>query len=163
MTVPLVQNLFHYSEEKNEKFLELYALALLPQIAACSPTDFDWFLEELVMKDLNQQVFSNVVSRLQGLYPCLGITCQDVGSYKNGAIPQCSDSSGDLPDIAGYKAERDVSEVSNTIVCGGLSEVLTSMFDVCFSNDPITISSFCPHFVLIRRSSSIAIFCASAF
>jgi len=110
MTVPLVQNLFHYSEEKNEKFLELYALALLPQISACSPTDFDWFLEELVMKDLNQQVFPDVVSRLQGLYPCLGITCQDVGSYKNGVIPQCSDSSADLPDIAGYKAERDVSE-----------------------------------------------------
>ena len=111
MTVPLVQNLYHYSSEKNEKFLELYALALTPQIAACSTAEFDWFLEELVMKDLNQQDFPEVVSRLQALYPCLGITCQDVGSYKNGAIPQCSDSAV-VTDIAGYTPERDVSEVS---------------------------------------------------
>ena len=111
MTVPLVQNLYHYSSEQNEKFLELYALALLPQISACSTAEFDWFLEELVMKDLNQQDFPEVVSRLQALYPCLGITCQDVGSYKNGAIRKCSDSAV-VNDIAGYTPERDVSEVS---------------------------------------------------
>jgi len=110
MTVPLVQNLYHYSSEQNEKFLELYALALLPQIAACSMAEFDWFLEELVMKDLKQQDFPEVVSRLQALYPCLGITCQDVGSYKNGAISKCSDSAV-VNDIAGYTPERDVSEI----------------------------------------------------
>ena len=123
MTVPLVQNLFHYSSEQNEKFLELYALALLPQIAACSTAEFDWFLEELVMEDLNQQDFPEVVSRLQALYPCLGITCQDVGSYKNGAIRKCSDSAV-VDDIAGYTPERDVSEVSCLFLFARLTQVL---------------------------------------
>ena len=111
MNVPLVQNLYHYSKEKNEKFLELYALALVPQTAACDPSAFDWFLEELVLTDLRSQDFNSVVSRLQSLYPCLGIKCKDVGSYRNGQIPECSDAN-DVDIMAGFVPERDVSETA---------------------------------------------------
>jgi len=115
MNVPLVQNLIHYMAGNKQEKLELYALAITPQVAVCDPTEYEYFLEQLVLSSFSVNKFDDIVSRLQSVYPCLGITCSDVGAYNadsSRTVAQCADRGIKPSSLAGYQLRTDIQEVA---------------------------------------------------
>ena len=112
MYVVLIQQLIHEIKLDSKIKIELFALALVPQIAACSPSDFDWLMNNVV-NNYQQDKFELVIERLQNLYTCFGVTCDDVGSYQGDFIPKCNDDeilpSKKLVDV--YNPINDVRQV----------------------------------------------------
>jgi len=113
MNVVLVQTLLHEVQEVDNRgvsdYVELYSLAILPQIAACDPSLYDTLVELTVDADVSSDTKAQVISAIQKSYSCLGITCSDVGGYQGTEIPQCDDSpSAGLPSLADYTTSTDV-------------------------------------------------------
>ncbi|CAB9498002.1 expressed unknown protein [Seminavis robusta] len=115
MTVPLVQTLIHHivqiQNEGASDMVELYALALLPRVAACEPTKYKRMLEWMVFNSLTIENQLNAIETVQDIFSCLDVTCADIGSYLNGKIPQCSDvidATSGPPGLASYAPVSDV-------------------------------------------------------
>ncbi|KAL3922673.1 MAG: hypothetical protein SGILL_002079, partial [Bacillariaceae sp.] len=122
MTVPLIQNLIHHTmnvaNEGKSDMVELYALGVIPRVAACSPEFYDEELQLDVMRDLTEAQQQAAIEGIQKAYSCLQVTCADVGSYMGGTVPVCS-----LPDEitrADYDARapdsRDVAYVDRDVL-----------------------------------------------
>jgi hypothetical protein len=109
MTVPLIQNLIHHTmnvqNEGGSDFVELYALATIPRVAACDPAAYDDELHLDVLRELTSSYSQQAIAATQKAFSCLGITCADVGSYMGGSVPQCQDPDGVT--LAGYSTNRD--------------------------------------------------------
>lgn len=107
----LVQMLLHQVQESvnvGSDFVELYSLAILPQISACDPNLANNLLELTVIRDVTSDTMSRTIALIQKGFSCLGITCGDVGSYKTNKIPQCVDQP--LKVLANYTMTEDVAD-----------------------------------------------------
>lgn len=95
MTVPLVQNLIHHTmnleNEGGGDMVELYALGVIPRVAACDPSSYDDELHLDVLREMTVDEQSSSIAAIQRAYSCFGITCADVGSYLGGTVPACED------------------------------------------------------------------------
>ena len=119
MTVPLVQTLMHHivqiENEGASDMVELYALALLPRVAACEPSKYKTMLNWMVFNSLTVDNQLDAIEALQSVFSCFGVTCADVGSYLNGKLSQCSDSVDSQvgpPALASYQPTADVRKKS---------------------------------------------------
>eukprot|EP00957_Ditylum_brightwellii_P104208 7936995-Ditylum_brightwellii.AAC.1 len=91
MNVPLVQNLIrHLLDASDRDFMEMYAIAILPQIRLCNPGVFDQMLDKLVFRKGKVANPIDDVKLLQSVYSCLGITCEMVGEFR-GRRDNCVD------------------------------------------------------------------------
>ena len=111
MYVIFIQKLIHYIHVDDREYIKLFSLALLPTILACNPSEFDWLVNNsIIAYDSSKK--SDVLNHLQGVYSCFGVTCADIGDYKAGVFPQCSD---DLMQqktlVASYVPSTDAREV----------------------------------------------------
>lgn len=118
MTVPLVQNFIHYSKsvqstEMNGHFVELYALATFPRIAACNPASYDEVLRLAVFRDISPNQVDTVIKVLQKAYTCLDISCDDVGAYLGGVVPACTDATTAV--AAGYESKRSGAVIKSRL------------------------------------------------
>jgi hypothetical protein len=108
MTIPLVQMLIHHaqnvSNEGGSNFVELYALALIPRVAACDPDAYDNELRLNGIRELTADKSQEFIRALQASLSCLQITCADVGEYEGGVVPQCTDPT--TTSMAGYTTTR---------------------------------------------------------
>lgn len=113
--VTLVQMLIHSMATKDLKRTKMYASALIPQVIRCKPSAYRALYSSLLEKTYDPQEFISIMEELQQIYPCLGITCQDIGEYNNSkmglAFGQCADRPKIVP-IVGYTPKSDVYEVS---------------------------------------------------
>lgn len=109
MTVPLVQNLIHHTmnlqNEGGSNYVELYALATIPRVAACDPAAYDEELHLDVLRELQPSQTSTAIKAIQKAYSCLEITCVQVGSYLGGTVPECEDDTAFV--AAGYTTNRE--------------------------------------------------------
>ncbi len=120
MYVVIIQELIHQIKIESNMSIELFALALAPQIAACNPSEFDWLMLNLV-DNYQPENFNLVIARLQNLYSCFGVTCDDVGAYQGGFIPKCEDEnllpSKELVDMYNPISQiNDVRQVNNIYI-----------------------------------------------
>ena len=92
MYVVLIQEFIHQLKEKDSDFIELYSLALVPPIAACNPSEFDYFMNSFILSNYDDSKFTESLQHLQNVFSCFGVTCADVGEYKGGNVPQCLDA-----------------------------------------------------------------------
>jgi hypothetical protein len=109
----MVQMLLHYVENAavtaGSDFVKLYALAILPQISTCNENLFGTLVELTVYQDVTADTKETIIKTIQASYSCLGITCDDVGTYKGGQIPQCDDSiEAGIPYLTEYLPLTDV-------------------------------------------------------
>jgi len=110
--VVLVQMLLHHIEvTQDSDFIELYSLALLPQIASCNAEAYGILLESTIEEDISEEKKAQIISTVQASYSCLQIQCKDVGAYEGGRIPQCQDPDEHAP-LAGYTPVTDVRQKS---------------------------------------------------
>jgi len=107
MNIPLVQNLIHYMWEEKSDFVELYALALLPQVRACSYEEYKFFLHAFILNPFKKSSLDASVPHIQKMLGCLGISCEEIGSYLSGTIPVCSNEIEETVFFRDYKFEND--------------------------------------------------------
>ena len=112
MTIPLVQNLFHYAVEGDLFRITLFALALNPLISGCSQNTFMYLKENLLEKPYNLIIKNQLIANVQSMYSCLGISCREVGEYNvRGAVPECEDPI-DVQPLADFDLQVDLLQVS---------------------------------------------------
>jgi len=115
MTVPLVQGLIYYMEQGSEAEVELYALQITPLIATCGEAKFTDLQDLLILSSTGytREMKSQVLSILNSCFSCLGITCNDVGSFKNYSCGHTglSTVSSDIKKIVGFELSNNVDEV----------------------------------------------------
>jgi hypothetical protein len=87
-------------------FMELYSLAILPQIAACNTSAYTSLRQMTVTESITVANKPLIISALQSVYSCLLLDCQDVGAYENGRIPQCTDAQ--VTSLGGYAPATDI-------------------------------------------------------
>ncbi len=92
-TVPLVQMLIDSILQSRVEETQLYAIALIPQLSSCRPSIFKRLQDELLITTgtINFAKANDMIQDLQSIFPCLGISCVDVGAYLVTRLPQCSD------------------------------------------------------------------------
>ncbi|GAX12483.1 hypothetical protein FisN_24Hh058 [Fistulifera solaris] len=111
----LVQMMLHHIQEDTETkadFVELYALALMPQIAICDDAAHDILLNSVVGEGLNDSNQATVISTLQSVYDCLNINCELVGDYQGDRLSACSDTVTSFPALVSYQPTKDVRSKS---------------------------------------------------
>ena len=111
MTIPLIQTLIHHimnvGNEGGSNFVELYALALIPRVAACDPAAYNKELHLDVLRELGPSQADAALSSIQEAYSCFDVTCQEIGSYMGGLVETCTDKV-DM-DLVGYSSSRSGS------------------------------------------------------
>jgi hypothetical protein len=114
MTIPLVQMFIHHaknvSNEGGSNAVELYALALIPRVAACDPDAYEKELDLDVLRELTSANSEEAIEAMQASISCLQISCADVGEYEGGVVSSCTDHSTTTnpitTSIAGYTTTR---------------------------------------------------------
>jgi hypothetical protein len=110
--VVLVQMLLHRVEEDNARkadLVEMYALAIIPQIATCDQNAYDILLRNVVTESIETEAKTNIIKAIQSVYSCLHIDCKLVGAYEGDRIPLCDDSAeAGLPSLTEYQPTTDV-------------------------------------------------------
>jgi len=127
MTVPLVQNLIHYSarvaeimEEKGESdvtadeidYVILYGLVTIPPITICDETAYDSLYKDLITNAKADRITTatlyNMLISLHSRLLCLGIECDWIGESNllsagigNSTFPTCQPPSMDFKGYAG--------------------------------------------------------------
>lgn len=128
MKVPLVQTVLRYawkrhyetgSEEKYEAKGASYAASLLPYVEACKASHANFLYETLKVGSSDQDInFGRLKTMLEEIYPCLGITCAQVGGlykdddYLGGADP-CFDTTP-IVDRSPASSKNDEQDDSST-------------------------------------------------
>lgn len=115
MNVPLIQNLIHYIvTEADGKLIEMYMLALLPQLSSCNPKYLEYTLDiiaKIPSKEYTNDELMEFIGHVQDMYSCLGTTCEDVGIHTGDL--GCEDLLLDrIRPLAGYKPVYDVRSFS---------------------------------------------------
>jgi len=105
----LLQMLIHraktYTPGKPTDFVELYSLALLPQVAACQSDLFVSLLKYTVTLNVDSSTEADLFATLQQSYSCFGVTCSQIGAYAENLVPECDE--GSLETLAGYEPNED--------------------------------------------------------
>ena len=119
MNIPIVQNFIHYiTTDAAAKLIELYAIAIFPQIISCDVTLVQYFFEELrklATKPKEEVDLMLALSTMQRMFGCLGISCSQVGSHAGGS--GCDDDEvNPIASIVGYTPTSDVRNVRVNLI-----------------------------------------------
>jgi hypothetical protein len=113
MHVPLMQRLIESILKKDALATELYAIALVPQIAQCRPSSYKRLNEALLAGTPNFSKTEQILKDLQSVYDCLGFTCEDVGQISVTSSTQMSECDHDtVRTMAQYRPTTGVHPVS---------------------------------------------------
>mmetsp|Transcript_6750 Transcript_6750/g.19755 ORF Transcript_6750/g.19755 Transcript_6750/m.19755 type:complete len:751 (-) Transcript_6750:154-2406(-) len=81
MQIPIMQLLIDAIVQQDTNGVQLYGLAVIPQISQCRPSTFKKLNEELLVGTPNFSRTAAILEDLQSIYGCLGFTCDDIGKY----------------------------------------------------------------------------------
>mmetsp|Transcript_15084 Transcript_15084/g.22013 ORF Transcript_15084/g.22013 Transcript_15084/m.22013 type:complete len:790 (-) Transcript_15084:522-2891(-) len=109
MYVPLLQMLIHNMVQGDVKRVRMYALAVVPQFAQCRPSVYRRLKSALLEKDYDGSKRNDILTDLQSLYSCLGISCKDIGAYQTDVLGACGDPPVSFP-MAEYIPSSPVRE-----------------------------------------------------
>jgi hypothetical protein len=110
MLVVNIQALIHYLLVGGERErVRIYAHAVVPLIAGCSPTTFQFLKGKLLEDSYTDGDAVDIVSAIRSTFPCFGLWCDDVGVHFSEATSACTDPSP-TTNLADYKPSSDVRE-----------------------------------------------------
>jgi len=94
-SVPLVQMLIHSLKQDDQApKVRMYALAVVPQLSRCRPSVHAALKDYLLDEEYDKRNLVRIVDLLQQSYDCLGITCEDVGTYQEGTADVVAECAG---------------------------------------------------------------------
>jgi len=86
MTIPLLQNLLYYIATDNFKYVELFAIAVIPQAMGCNKGTYT-ALENALYKHFDREATladASFMRELVSMLTCLDVTCSDLGNFEGG-------------------------------------------------------------------------------
>lgn len=110
MSIPLLQSLIHGLFSNDHERVQLYAVSIVPLIAGCNPNTYAILREKLIDNFYKAVEFDEVFKLLQSTYQCLGISCDDLGTYQQTGSLSCTDPLP-LSPIGSYTPSFDVHQV----------------------------------------------------
>lgn len=107
----LLEQNAHATEQTN--YLELFGLAVLPQIETCQPTNYHYLTKEITDNGLNLDpaLTLALVKAFKKSFHCFGLTCEDIYGVDNRSCLGLEESST----YAGFSTESVVTTVSGYI------------------------------------------------
>jgi len=129
MCVPLLQMLLKSMKENDVDRVKLYAKAIVPQMSRCRPSTYRSLKENLLDRPYESDMFDSLLADLQSMSDCLGVTCADVGAFRETEIPECAAYPAGYP-IAEYGPTTDVHEHAKIDLDVAELEML-----LCFGSD----------------------------
>jgi hypothetical protein len=144
MMVPLIQLLIDSLMEENAERVKFHALAVVPQVSQCRPSIYKKLKAELLGNTVSFAKNQEIISELQRTYDCFGLTCADIGAYKQDQVPQCEDFPINYP-MAEYTPTTQVHSVSegHYLVCCLLPNRKLTRFASSSCSTQRLISIFC--------------------
>ena len=110
MLVVNIQALIHYLYYGSERErVRIYAHAVVPLIAGCSPTTYQYLKTKLLENSYADEDVVDIVSAIRSTFSCFGIWCDDVGVHYSEDAMVCTDPSP-TTNLADYKPSSDVRE-----------------------------------------------------
>ncbi len=115
MYIPLIQKLIQALATANLQKIKVYAQAIVPQLVQCSGNNYD-SIKESLLDTTPTNDFNKRIEQLQSFFPCLGITCADIGSLGS-TVPECKDPPLKL--LTTYVPRSNVLQVNRTytLIC----------------------------------------------
>lgn len=113
MNIPLVQSFVHQLQvgletDKGSFHAILYGLSVLPQVATCQPTEYEYLTNEITANGLDVANLDSLTISFRKTYDCFGIVCRDVHgiNYQGCDLPLQHSYAGFTPK---YESIRSVS------------------------------------------------------
>lgn len=116
MSVPPIQMLIHSMSQLDQVHkVRMYALSVVPQLSQCQPSVHRKLKDYLLDKEYEEKDFDKILELLQQSYECLGITCEDVGEYKDGVVKECTGPEfEERYPMASFRPKEDVRTLAKT-------------------------------------------------
>ena len=137
MFVPQIQMLIHALLSKDVGLTELYAIAFVPQVSQCRPSVFKRLNDALLKGNINFDETDNILKEIERAMDCLGLTCEDIGNYRDGRYACSSGRIRSSKPLAGYQPTTNIDGVSllvpSSCSCTSYSstkKILTNLFDL---------------------------------
>lgn len=86
--------------------VRIYSHAVVPLVAACSPSTFSFLRSKLLDGVYTEAEVSTILDSIRSTFPCFNLVCADVGSHASESTP-CSDPDPRLP-LTGYNPTTNV-------------------------------------------------------
>ena len=112
MTVPLIQNLIHSLRAGDRDRVALYGHAVVPLAAGCDPEKFEYLKEKVLKMQYDVLETEAIIATLREIYPCLGLTCSDIGVHEGDMTNEELSCSDPVPfgRMAGYEPASSVNQ-----------------------------------------------------
>ena len=111
MAVPLLRSLFYYISIEDSLMVKVYAVAVLPLFSACASSTYLELKSELIDHDMYEFEKEYLYSKIESLFSCIGVTCEEVGFMPEDDFTRCTTSSR-LHSLAGYRYGSNTEEVT---------------------------------------------------
>jgi hypothetical protein len=110
MTVPLMQALINHIIFGDKDRVRVYAHAIVPLLAACSPVNFAFLKDKLIDNSYSATEIDSIVLALQNSYGCLGLTCDDIGFHVDSELDIDCVQDNSITPLAGFHSRTDAGE-----------------------------------------------------
>lgn len=110
--IPQIQMLIHSLLIEDESLVSIYALATVPQVSQCRPSVFKRLNDALLGGGVNFSKKKEILNDIELAMDCFGLTCDDIGEYRDGTYTCNPDSFSDNRALAGYQPATNVKSVS---------------------------------------------------
>jgi Low iron-inducible periplasmic protein len=109
MVIVHVQALIHYLRKEDFDRVRIYAHAFVPLVVGCNQSTFEYLKAQLLDSQYRESELEKIVAAIRGTFPCLSLSCDDVGTHETENDDVCVDP-GTLSPLAAYKPSTDVRE-----------------------------------------------------
>lgn len=123
MYIPLTQMLIHSLMIEDEALVATYALATVPQVSQCRPSVFKRLNDALLNGNVNFGKKEEILNDIEMAMDCFGLTCDDIGTYRDGAYACNAETFSKTRALAGYQPATNVKSVRLSVSCS-LSSML---------------------------------------
>ncbi|CAB9516835.1 expressed unknown protein [Seminavis robusta] len=108
MYIPLVQMLIHSLVIEDEDLAALYAMAIVPQVSQCQPSVYKRLHGALLTGNVNFAKKNEILNDIDIVIDCLGLTCDDIGTYRDETYSCSAANKGSVKALAGYYPTTNV-------------------------------------------------------
>ena len=111
MAVPLLRSLFYYISVEDSLMVKVYSVAVLPLFSACASSTYLELKSELIDNDIYEFEKAYLYSKIESMFSCLGVTCDEVGFMPEDDFTRCT-TTASLHSLAGYRYGSDLDKVT---------------------------------------------------
>jgi len=112
MLIPQLQMLIHSLMIEDENLAVLYAIAIVPQISQCRPSVFKRLNGALLNGNVNFGKRKEILNDIEAVIDCFGLTCDDIGTYREGTYTCNPENTSAKKALAGYQPATNVNGYS---------------------------------------------------